>query len=856
MPLGSSEPYLRSRCACKDLPRAARRRSARWRKGRRPWVWFAAALLASPLAADSFYAVTACRVLDTRTTNSPVLANTPTLFAVGGLCGIPAVASSVSFNVTLVGRGITVDLGMAAGDAVAPPSTNVVSTNQQDSVIAGAAVIPLSVDGQGTVQVLANSTSSGSTDLILDVNGYFLSSSPGGLAQLYAQGGDGDPGTATDPLLDPQPSNTLGQTPDGFGGAGPSSPSPCPPLVCPLRYDLATKRYFSYNSSPVRLVGVSADNACHLHGGNGYDMCTFSPTAKANYQNVLTDAAAKGLNKIQLWVNLNGGNWQASTTCKPQKGCVCVAEPPDPRDQPFKYYPPGSPGFPANVPDNIGYWNLDERNDTFFANLQTVVQYAASTRPSPLFVEVTFFAPWIGVWQLSPWNPNHGRLSTDPTHANPVGFTHRSYFVQPGSSSDEALRTYQKMVIDWTIDALDKPPSTVNSGLPFDRVYFEIANEPEVGIPATSSTSCGEEPVAIPALASGVTTWQQEMITEVVNHEKQYVNTPATPNGTLYQPHLIAVQPFTEAGTTPYLPAGGSGVTVINGHYTAVVQSAEAPVALVGNALGAITMARKYAGQAGPLVVASNEGKISGDTMTFPWGGQSIACGWEAPTRLSCPMGTQCPPYPTGPAGVDCFGEVDSARAEAWEFMLNLGGGFDHYGYYWNSDFGVEIRNQLGNLQKFLAPLPIRQLKTSQDPLPPNDTGPTWVNIGRSPYVNVSKNPSKYWAALEPTATPTTHDYVLYIHHSDRHPGQSGGFAAFGGYKPLYNTSPTSPQYFENFTLCLKTQIQHYLVQWIDPATLKILSSSTISGTYPCGTTIPTSPKYSYDIALTITQVP
>ena len=853
MPLGSSEPYLRSRCACKDLPRAARRRSARWRKGR-PWVWLAAALLASPLAADSFYAVTPCRVLDTRTTNSPVLANTPTLFAVGGLCGIPAVASSVSFNVTLVGRGITVDLGMAAGDAVAPPSTNVVSTNQQDSVIAGAAVIPLSVDGQGTVVVLANSTSSGSTDLILDVNGYFLSSSPGGLAQLYAQGGDGDPGTATDPLLDPQPSNTLGQTPGGFGDAGPSSTSPCPPLVCPLRYDLATKRYFSYNSSPVRLVGVSADNACHLHGGNGYDMCTFSPTAKANYQNVLTDAAAKGLNKIQLWVNLNGGNWQASNTCKPQKGCVCVAEPPDPRDQPFKYYPPGSPGFPANVPDNIGYWNLDERNDTFFADLQTVVQYAASTRPSPLFVEVTFFAPWIGVWQLSPWNPNHGRLSTDPTHTIPVGFTHRSYFVQPGSSSDEALRAYQKKVIDWTIAALDAPPSSVNGGLPFDKVYFEIANEPENGNPPTSSTSCGEELVSIPALASGVTTWQQEMITEVVNDEKQYV----TPNGVLYQPHLIAVQPLTQAGTTPYLPAGGSGVTVINGHYTTVAVGA---FPLGESPLGAITMARMYAGQAGPLIVASNEGKISGDTTVFPWGGQSIACGWEAPTRLSCPKDTQCPPYPTGPAGVDCFGEADAARAEAWEFMLDLGSGFDHYGYYWNSDFGQQIRGQLGALQKFLAPLPLRQMKTSADPLPPNKTtGPTWISIGPSPYSNPTQNPTKYFAALEPTLTAASHTYLLYIHNSTRHPGQAGvGFSAFGGYKPIYNASFSNPQYRETtFTLCLApVQAQHYLEQWIDPKTGKALGpSSMIAGTSPCGTPALASPYYSYDIALLITQVP
>src|SRR5579863_9585091 len=36
------------------------------------------ALLAPPLAADSFYTVPPCRVLDTRTTNCPVLGNAPT----------------------------------------------------------------------------------------------------------------------------------------------------------------------------------------------------------------------------------------------------------------------------------------------------------------------------------------------------------------------------------------------------------------------------------------------------------------------------------------------------------------------------------------------------------------------------------------------------------------------------------------------------------------------------------------------------------------------------------------------------------------------------------------------------------
>lgn len=106
-----------------------------------------AGLATGPIRADSFYTVTPCRVLDTRTTMSPVQMNTPTLFTVGGICGIPPVASSVSFNVTLVEQNVACDLGIGAGDASTPPSTNVVSTNQSQSVIAGAAVIPLSVDG-------------------------------------------------------------------------------------------------------------------------------------------------------------------------------------------------------------------------------------------------------------------------------------------------------------------------------------------------------------------------------------------------------------------------------------------------------------------------------------------------------------------------------------------------------------------------------------------------------------------------------------------------------------------------------------------------------------------------------------
>src|ERR1700687_3791260 len=47
------------------------------------WYWLVVVLTAAPIAADSFYTVTPCRALDTRTTNSPIQSNTPTVLPVG-----------------------------------------------------------------------------------------------------------------------------------------------------------------------------------------------------------------------------------------------------------------------------------------------------------------------------------------------------------------------------------------------------------------------------------------------------------------------------------------------------------------------------------------------------------------------------------------------------------------------------------------------------------------------------------------------------------------------------------------------------------------------------------------------------
>jgi hypothetical protein len=804
------------------------------------------AMLAPPLLADSYYTVTPCRVLDTRSTNAPVQTNTPIILQVGGLCGIPPTASSVSFNVTLVG-GTPVDLGMTAGDA-APSSTNVVSSTSSRPVAASNAVIALSSDNQGTVLALATNSSmmSGSTDLLLDVDGYFMSDWPGGIAEVDTAGGVNDPGNGTDPLLDPLPTPTLGQPLLGNGSSAVAPGTTSGSLVSPIRQEYSSNRYFFYRGAITPLIGVSADAACEIPAGNGTDICTFDPLRHSYYQRVLDDAKQKGLNKIRLWVNISGGTYTSTS----QASCVPVRPAAD--DQPFVHQ--------AAAGTKVGTWNLDQRDKTFFSNLQQVVNRAQADN---LIVEVTFFAPWVGGWELSPWNPLNGRFHSDGG-ASPHGFSDRSYFVKcdgacgtgaggsPNAQANEALRLYQLQVIDWTIDALDAPPANVNGGLPFDNVYYEIANEPEYGL-IDPQTGLAQKVVPCDAteyqtaVGADVVAWQQMMVNEVLGYESR---TYVTPNGPLAYNRLVAVQPFSVAGTSPFLPSvptgclarnGGTGVCILNGHYATISPNVVGGSANMG--LGAITLARSYAKY--PIIIAANEDKISGDGSAFPpWGGKAYSCGWEQVVR------DPSTGLPLGSTGVDCYGEVDSARAQAWEFILDGGAAYDHYGYYYDSGFGALIRQQLGSMQRFLQTLPWRQLMTAGDPA-------GWVNIGLSPYSH--GNAHKYWAALKPTSTATSFTYLLYLHNSALRTAKPGGvnFLQFGGYVPLATTSPTSLQYSETLTVSLASQLQHYQVQWLDPKNpTNVLSSYTIPGNSPANTPLRQSPSYAYDILLKITQVP
>ena len=124
-----------------------------------------------------YYALTPCRVADTRATSGfpagygpPSMAGggTQRSFTITGQCGIPASAQAVSFNFAVFLPTTRGDLRVFPAGGVTP----LVSTLNWEAgifALANAAVMPLGAGGAITVQV----DGPGTVDIFFDVNGYF-----------------------------------------------------------------------------------------------------------------------------------------------------------------------------------------------------------------------------------------------------------------------------------------------------------------------------------------------------------------------------------------------------------------------------------------------------------------------------------------------------------------------------------------------------------------------------------------------------------------------------------------------------------------------------------------------------------
>ncbi len=182
-----------------------------------------------------------------------------------------------------------------------------------------------------------------------------------------------------------------------------------------------SKHYLNYQGTPIVLVGVSADNACHFNV-TGTGQCNYS-----TYTTYLNDLAAQGLNKTRLWVSIVGGPGDTATCKGSTSGWV--------NDNPFAY----NGTFPAA--DGIGRWYLDSKNANYFTRLSNVVSYANSKN---IIVEVTLFSPLTGHLGLGPWSKAHAWRSNN---TQLPGFSDTASFTNAAAAEYTAMKPYISNVI-------------------------------------------------------------------------------------------------------------------------------------------------------------------------------------------------------------------------------------------------------------------------------------------------------------------------------------------------------------------------------------------------------------------------
>jgi hypothetical protein len=132
--------------------------------------------------AYAFYPVTPCRLVDTRNSNGslggPALpGNTSRTFPLpAGSCNLPSTAQAYSLNLAVVPQGPLGYITAWPTGQTQPGTANLSSVT--GTVTASAAIVPAGTSG--SINVYTSNT----TDLIIDVNGYFAVPGAGGLS-LY-----------------------------------------------------------------------------------------------------------------------------------------------------------------------------------------------------------------------------------------------------------------------------------------------------------------------------------------------------------------------------------------------------------------------------------------------------------------------------------------------------------------------------------------------------------------------------------------------------------------------------------------------------------------------------------------------
>jgi len=135
---------------------------------------FGAATASAQSGPFSFFAVTPCRVVDTRgfvaTNGGPLLGpGGQRTFAIRNNCGVPADAAAVSMNVTAVAATTTSFLTIWPAGTT-KPVVSTINFTQNDPSIGNGAIVGLGPAGSPDLSVF---NCCGSVHVIIDITGYF-----------------------------------------------------------------------------------------------------------------------------------------------------------------------------------------------------------------------------------------------------------------------------------------------------------------------------------------------------------------------------------------------------------------------------------------------------------------------------------------------------------------------------------------------------------------------------------------------------------------------------------------------------------------------------------------------------------
>jgi hypothetical protein len=134
-------------------------------------------VVASGPAPTTYHPVTPVRLLDTRNgtgLTGKLTAGVPRTFKIAGVKGIPAGAVAITGNATVVNSTAASSIYLGP-TAIAKPSTYTMSFNKGQIANRG---VTVALSASGTLSVTYMATS-GTTDLVLDVSGYFATSAGG-----------------------------------------------------------------------------------------------------------------------------------------------------------------------------------------------------------------------------------------------------------------------------------------------------------------------------------------------------------------------------------------------------------------------------------------------------------------------------------------------------------------------------------------------------------------------------------------------------------------------------------------------------------------------------------------------------